>query len=112
MLLYIIALDESLRALLAQNNEEGKKHALYYFSRTMAGAELNYSPIEKICLALIFALQKLWHYLLTTTMNLISRANPLKYIMSHPSMQGCLTKWTVLISKFDIHYIPQWVVKR
>lgn len=43
--------------------------------------------------------------------HLISRADPLKYIMSHSSFQGCIAKWTILLSKFDIHYIPQCVVK-
>lgn len=56
MFLYITALDTSLGVLLPQHNEEGKEHALYYLSRTMAGVKLNYSIIEKICLALIFAL--------------------------------------------------------
>lgn len=95
----------SLGALLAQHNEKGKEHALYYLSRTMVGIELNYSPIEKICLALIFTLQKLRHYLLTTMIHLISRANPLKYIMSCPSVQGRIAKWTVLLSEFDIHFV-------
>lgn len=77
----------------------------------MVGAVLNYSPIENIYLALIFALQKLRHYLLTMMIHLISRVNPLKYIMSHPSVQGCIAKWTILLSKFDIHYVPQRAIK-
>lgn len=97
LLLYIVSMESSPRALLAQHNEEGKEQVLYYFGSIMVGAELNYSPIEKICLALIFALQKLRHYLLTTTVYLISRASPLKYIMSHPFVQGRITKWTVLL---------------
>lgn len=86
LLLYVATMESSLRVLLAQHNEEGKENVLYYLNRTMVGAKLNYSPIEKICLALVFALQKLRHYLLTTMVHLISRADPLKYIMSHPSI--------------------------
>lgn len=55
LILYVAALERSLGALLAQNNEEGKENALYYLSQTLVGAEHNYSPIEKVCLALIFA---------------------------------------------------------
>lgn len=58
LLLYITALDGSLGALLAQHNEQGKENALYYLSRTLVGAEFKYTPIEKTCLALMFALQK------------------------------------------------------
>lgn len=43
---------------------------------------------KKTCLALVFVLQKLRHYLLTTTVNLISWADPLKYIMSRPQSKG------------------------
>lgn len=76
----------------------------------MVDAELNYSPIEKTCLTLVFALQKLRHYLLTTIVHLIA-ADPLKYIMSLPSVQRRIAKWTVLLSEFDIHYVPQRAVK-
>ena len=33
-LLYVIAMDHSLGALLAQKNDEGYKQAIYYLSRT------------------------------------------------------------------------------
>ena len=59
LILYVVALERSLGALLAQNNEEGKENALYYLSRTLVGAKHNYSPLEKVCLALIFVVQKL-----------------------------------------------------
>ncbi|XP_020688552.2 uncharacterized protein LOC110103982 [Dendrobium catenatum] len=55
LILYTTALDESLGALLAQENEEGKENALYYLSRRLILAELKYLAIEKQCLALIFA---------------------------------------------------------
>ena len=60
---YIATQEKSLGALMAQENEKGKEKALYYLSRTLNGAELNYSPIEKMCLALFFAIDKLEHYM-------------------------------------------------
>ncbi|KAM2766318.1 hypothetical protein COP1_022238 [Malus domestica] len=47
LILYIAAHESSVGALLAQENESQKEGALYYLSRTLTGAELNYSPIEK-----------------------------------------------------------------
>jgi len=55
LILYIAAQERSLGALCAQENGEGKERALYYLSRTLVGAELHNSPIEKMCLALMFA---------------------------------------------------------
>lgn len=57
-ILYVATQERSRWALLAQENEKGNQNAVYYLSRTLVGAELNYSPIEQTCLALIFAVQK------------------------------------------------------
>ncbi|XP_074299654.1 uncharacterized protein LOC141630799 [Silene latifolia] len=98
-------------ALCAQENEDGKERALYYLSRTLVGAELDYSPIEKMCLALIFAIQKLRHYFQAHTVHVISKADPIKYILSRPVLSGRLAKWAVLLKQYDIVYIPQKAVK-
>ena len=92
--------------MLAQENDEEKENALYYLSRTLNGAELNYSPIEKICLALMFAVKKLRHYLQAHTVHLISRADPLKYLMSKAVLSERLAKWALLLQEFDITYVP------
>ena len=55
LLLYISATTVSLGALLAQQGHEGKEKAIYYISRTVVGYELNYSSIERACLAIFFA---------------------------------------------------------
>ncbi|GKU96286.1 hypothetical protein SLEP1_g9534 [Rubroshorea leprosula] len=111
LILYIAAQEYSLGALLAQVNEEGKENALYCMSRTLVGAEVSYSPIEKICLALIFSTKKLRNYMLAHVVHLISKADPLKYIMSKPVLSGRITKWALLLSEFEIIYVPQKAIK-
>ncbi|KAG9447255.1 hypothetical protein H6P81_013383 [Aristolochia fimbriata] len=111
LLLYIAAQEGSVGALLAQCGDDNKERSLYYLSRTLVGAELNYTPIEKTCLALAFAVQKLRHYLLAHSTKLISRADPLKYIMSRPILPGRLAKWALLLSEFEINFVPQRAIK-
>ncbi|KAG9450285.1 hypothetical protein H6P81_010250 [Aristolochia fimbriata] len=111
LLLYIAAQEKSVGALLAQCDEDNKERSLYYLSRTLVGAELNYTPIEKTCLDLIFAVQKLRHYLLAHLMKLISSADPLKYIMSRPILSNRLAKWALLLSEFEIDFVPQRAIK-
>ncbi|KAG9444837.1 hypothetical protein H6P81_016177 [Aristolochia fimbriata] len=111
LLLYISAQEKSIGALLAQCDEDNKERSLYYLSRTPVGTELNYTPIEKTCLALIFVIQKLRHYLLAHSTNLISRADPLKYIMSQSILSGRLAKWALLLSNFQINFVPQRATK-
>ncbi|KAG9458349.1 hypothetical protein H6P81_002857 [Aristolochia fimbriata] len=111
LLLYIAVQQKSIGALLAQYDKDNKDRSLYYLSRMLEGTELNYTQIEKTCLALVFAIQKLWHYLFPHSMNLISRADPLKYIMSRPILSGRLAKWALLLSKFEINFVPQHTIK-
>ncbi|XP_028557328.1 uncharacterized protein LOC114581406 [Dendrobium catenatum] len=73
LILYTAALDESLGALLAQVNDEEKEKALYYLSRRLLPTEIRYPSTEKHYLALVFATQKLRHYMLSHSISLISR---------------------------------------
>jgi len=50
-----MAQEHSLGALYPQKNSKGKEKGLNYLSHMLVGAELDYSPIEKIYLALMFA---------------------------------------------------------
>jgi hypothetical protein len=104
-------LDESLGALLAQENENGKENALYYLSRVLVGAEHAYSPIEKHCLALVFAVKKLRRYMIAHRVTLISKVNPLKYLMTRPMLTGRLARWAIILTEFDIGYAPQKAIK-
>jgi len=53
-----------LSALLARKNNEGAEQAIYYLSRTLIGTESRYNPVKKECLTLVFAIQKMRHYLI------------------------------------------------
>ncbi|XP_057481966.1 uncharacterized protein LOC130768877 [Actinidia eriantha] len=111
LILYIAAQERLVGALLAQENDEGKENALYYLSRMMTHCELNYSPIEKMCLALVFAVQKLRHYFQAHTVHLISKANPVKYIMTKLVLSDQLARWSLLLQEFEIIYVPQKAIK-
>ncbi|PIN07494.1 DNA-directed DNA polymerase, partial [Handroanthus impetiginosus] len=111
LILYIAAQEKSVGALMAQENEERKERALYYLSRTLTENELKYSPVEKICLALFYAIKKLKHYFEAYSIQLISRADPVKYVMSRPMISGRLAKWSIIFNQYEITYVPQKAVK-
>ncbi|XP_071904292.1 uncharacterized protein [Coffea arabica] len=111
LILYISAQERSVGALLAQENDEGKENVLYYLSRMMTSNELNYSPIEKLCLALIFVIQKLKHYFQAHTIRLISKSNPIKYVMAKPVLSDRLARWYLQFQQFEIIYVPAKAVK-
>ena len=111
LILYITAQKCSLGPLLAQENEEIKKKALYYLSQTLARPELNYSPIEKTCLTLIFSTKKLRHYMLAYTVHLIAHVDLIKYVLSKLVLSRRLALWGLLLIEYEIIYILQKAIK-
>lgn len=51
-------MDHVFGALLTQANENGQKQTIYYLSRIKIRAEHRYNPVEKECLALVFAIKR------------------------------------------------------
>ena len=93
LLLYHTTIDTTMGALLAQYLEEiRKENAIYYISKKMLPYEENYSPIEKTCVALVWATRKLRHYMLAYKVLLIARIDPLKYLMEKPVQDGKTAK--------------------
>ncbi|XP_019265385.1 PREDICTED: uncharacterized protein LOC109242945 [Nicotiana attenuata] len=111
LILYIAAHERSVGALLAQENSKGKENSLYYLSRMMKPNELKYSPIEKLCLALVFSIQKLKHYFQAHVVRLISQENPIKFVMSKHVLSDRLARWYLQFQQFEIVYVPQKAMK-
>lgn len=93
LVLNIAAQERSIGALLAQKNESHKGHALYYLSQTLISPELNYTPIKKTCITLVFYIQKLRHYMQAYTIHLSAQADLVRYVMSKLVLTGRLSKW-------------------
>jgi len=105
-------MDHSLGALLAQRNDEVHEQAIYYLSRTLIEAESRCNPIEKECLALVFPLQKTRHYLIGQTIHVISRVNLLRILVTKlESLNSRSAKWAILLSQYDMLFVPQKAVK-
>ena len=111
LILYISATKTSLGILLAQEDDNNKERAIYYLSHTLISYEMNYSIIEKAFLAVVFASQKLRHYMLAHTTRLVAKIDPLKYLLSKAALIGRLAKWVMILSEFDIHYVEHKSIK-
>ncbi|XP_060183387.1 uncharacterized protein LOC132613398 [Lycium barbarum] len=59
----------------------------------------------------VFSIQKLKHYFQAHSVNLNSRANPIKFVMSKPVLSDRLARWYLQFQQFEITYIPQKAVK-
>ena len=112
LLLYLTTTDTAMKALLAQYLEETRKeNAIYYISKKMLPYEDNYSSFEKTCVALLWAIHKLRHYMFAYKVLLIARMDLLQYLMEKLVQDGKTAKWVLLLSKFDIKYLTQKSMK-
>ncbi|XP_050248694.1 uncharacterized protein LOC126695943 [Quercus robur] len=65
LLLYLITMGIAIGALLAQYLEESRKeNVIYYINKKMLAYEEKYSPLEKKCVALVWANRKFRYYML------------------------------------------------
>jgi len=54
----------------------------------------------------MFALQKVRHYMQAYTVLVISKVDPIKYILSRSILSGRLAKRAIILKQHDIVYIP------
>nr|XP_028946874.1 uncharacterized protein LOC114820421 [Malus domestica] len=109
--LYIVASEKSMGSLLAQNNEGGKEHAIYYLSRILIEVETRYTPVEQLCLALYLTACKLRHYMLPCHTPIIAKIDVIKYMLSKPMLIGRIGKWILALSELSFQHVPQRAIK-
>lgn len=99
LLLYLSTTETSMGCVLGQHDDRGRREeAIYYLSKKLTDCESRYSPLEKTCLALLWATQRLRHYLLSYPVLLLARMDPLKYIFEKPVLSGRIARWQSSIS--------------
>ena len=107
LLLYLSIMDEALGSMLAQEDKDGSEHAIYHLSKKLKDYETRYTTIEKSCVTLVWAVQKLRHILLSYQAFVISRMDPLKYLFEKPALTRNLSRWLILLVKFDLTYVAK-----
>ncbi|CAN6695190.1 unnamed protein product [Malus baccata var. baccata] len=95
------ALDYALGAVLGQRKNK-QPHVIYYASRTLNDAQLNYSTTEKELLAVVFALDKFRSYLIGTKVIVFTDHVALKYRFTKKEAKPRLIRWMLLLQEFDI----------
>ena len=95
------ASDHALGAVLGQRREN-KLHVIYYASRTLNDAQINYATTEKEMLAVIFAFDKFRSYLLGSKVVVYTDHAALKYLLNKKDSKSRLIRWVLLLQEFDI----------
>ncbi|CAN6547359.1 unnamed protein product [Malus baccata var. baccata] len=95
------ASDYAIGAVLGQRKNK-QPHVIYYASRTLNDAQLNYSTTEKELLDVVFALDKFRSYLLGTKVIIFTDHAALKYLLTKKEAKPRLIRWMLLLQEFDI----------
>ncbi|XP_050233160.1 uncharacterized protein LOC126681656 [Mercurialis annua] len=107
--LYLSVGRETIASVLVREEEE-EQWSIYYISRTLKGAELNYPTIDKLALAVVVTTKKLKPYFQGHTV--IVRTNqPLRKALHRPETSGRLVSWSVQLGEHDIRYEPRTTLK-
>jgi hypothetical protein len=83
--------DYAVGAILEQRVDK-LPHVIYYASKILNDAQLNYSTTEKELLAVVFALDKFRSYLLGFKIIIYSDHAALKYLFSKKDAKSCLIR--------------------
>ncbi|KAI5338423.1 hypothetical protein L3X38_017694 [Prunus dulcis] len=95
------ASDYAIGAVLGQRVNK-LPHVIYYASRTLNDAKLNYSTTEKELLAVVFALEKFRSYLVGSKVIVYSDHAALRFLLTKKDAKPRLIRWILLLQEFDL----------
>ncbi|XP_052192778.1 uncharacterized protein LOC127801573 [Diospyros lotus] len=107
--IYLAASDEAVSSVLVREEDKIQK-PVYYVSKRLAGAEIRYTPTEKLAYALVISARKLRPYFEAHHIIVLS-SQPLRHVLGKPDLSGRMLKWAVELSAFDIDYRPRPAIK-
>ncbi|GKA80064.1 reverse transcriptase domain-containing protein [Tanacetum coccineum] len=109
LIVYMSASHEAISEVL-MTERNTVQTPVYFVSRALQGPELNYTLMEKLVLALVFAAKRLRRYFQAHATAVITD-QPIKQIISRPDVAGRLQKWSVMLGEHNITYRPRTSVK-
>ncbi|KAJ9538724.1 hypothetical protein OSB04_031457 [Centaurea solstitialis] len=82
-------------------------HPIYYASKTLIDAQLNYTTTEKELLAVVFAFDRFRSYLIGTKVIVHTDHSAIKYLFNKTDAKPRLIRWVLLLQEFNIEVIDR-----
>nr|XP_016470949.1 PREDICTED: uncharacterized protein LOC107793177 [Nicotiana tabacum] len=95
------ASDYVVGAMLGQRKDK-VMHPIYYSSRTLSGAQLNYTVTEKVMSAVVFAFDKFRSYLIGSKVIVYTYYAAIRYLVDKKESKPRLIRWVLLLQEFDL----------
>ena len=100
VVLYLAASEHAVSAVLVHEKKEQQgiiQRLVYYVSKALSGAKLNYTEIKKITYAVLTASRKLKHYFQSHEIK-VPMVEPLGDILRNKEAYGRIGKWVAKLS--------------
>jgi hypothetical protein len=97
----IDASDIAIEGVLGQK-EDQRSYYIYFVSKKLSSAELNYTVIEKELLAVVHAINKFRHYITGYEVFVHIDHSAIRFLMNKPIIDDRVTKWLLLLQEFNI----------
>ena len=81
--------------------KECKLYVIYYASKLLDDAQINYTIIEKELLAIVYAFDKFRAYLMGQKVIVYSDHAALKYLLSKKDAKPRLLRWILMLQAFN-----------
>nr|GFC69693.1 reverse transcriptase domain-containing protein [Tanacetum cinerariifolium] len=94
------ASDFAIGAILGQRREKHFR-PIHYASKTMTDAESKYTTTKKEMLAVVYAFEKFWSYLIMNKSIVHTDHSALKYLFTKKDAKARLLWWVLLLQEFD-----------
>nr|GEW03589.1 reverse transcriptase domain-containing protein [Tanacetum cinerariifolium] len=98
------ASDFAIGAVLRQHQEKHFR-PIHYASKIMTEAESNYTSMEKEMLAVVYAFEKFWFYLIMNKSIVYTDHSALKYLFAKKYSKARLLRWVLLLQYFTFKVI-------
>lgn len=95
------ASNKAIGAALGQV-EEKLLYAIYFVSKNLSKAELNYSVTEKELLAIVHSLNKFKHYITSYQTFVHTDHATIRYLRNKPDVNARIIRWLLLLQQFDL----------
>jgi len=95
------ASDYAVGAVLGQRKDK-MLHAIYYASKTLDSAQINYATTEKELLVVVYALDKFRSYLIGSKVIVHTDHAALKHLLAKQEAKPRLIRWILLLQEFDL----------
>nr|GEV34124.1 reverse transcriptase domain-containing protein [Tanacetum cinerariifolium] len=109
LIVYLTASIECISTVLMAGRGKDQR-PIFFMSRVLQGAELNYPTIEKLVITLIHAVRRLKRYFKAHKLTVLTN-KPIRQLLLKPKKSRRVARWAIELKEHEIEFEPRNVIK-